>query len=541
MRCSYVDMRQVARWPDGKWRAHELRADKWRINQWRTKQWIVLLSCTLALPAFAEDDQHFSAVIERAQQLAEEAYQAPDQSLPEVLRELDYDTYRQIRFDPEHAYWKDESPFSLQLFHSGFLFQTPVTLNVIDSDTVTPLPFSAEDYSYDGNAATLKEQDLTGSDHAGFRLHYPLNSDEYADEFAVFLGASYFRIVGRDQAYGLSTRGLAIDTASPDGEEFPAFREFWLYKPDADAKQIELLALMDSPSVSGAYRFIIQPGENTQVEVEAELFAREDIAKLGVAPLTSMFTYGEASRQRPDDFRPQVHDSDGLLMHTGSDEWIWRPLSNPSHLRTSAFIDDSPQGFGLMQRERDFNRYLDTEAQYHRRPSQWVVPLDEWGPGHVELVEIPTPDETHDNIVAYWVADDTLEAGESRRLHYLTHTLNTQPETHHIGRVIRTRHGSAGVPGQADSSSQGQRQFIVDFQGDALADISADQPVELAISSQHGEVLLPQVTALPDDNGWRASFRLPDGGQPSDVRLRLTLNGEPISETWNYVWYPDDQ
>ncbi|MEL7964830.1 glucan biosynthesis protein G [Vreelandella neptunia] len=507
-------------------------------NRWRAGKWMVFIGCTLALPAFAEDDKHFSAVIERAQQLAEEAYQAPEETLPEVLRELDYDTYRQIRFDPAHAYWKDESPFSLQLFHSGFLFQTPIALNVIDNDTVTPLPFSAADYTYDGNAAALKEQDLTGSGHAGFRLHYPLNSSDYADEFGVFLGASYFRIVGRDQAYGLSTRGLAIDTASPDGEEFPAFREFWLYKPEADAEQIELLALMDSPSVSGAYRFVIQPGENTQVEVEAELFARQDITKLGVAPLTSMFTYGEASRERPDDFRPQVHDSDGLLIHTGSGEWIWRPLSNPSHLHTSAFVDDSPQGFGLMQRERDFNRYLDTEAQYHRRPSQWVVPLDEWGPGHVELVEIPTPDETHDNIVAYWVADDTLDAGESRRLHYLTHTLNTQPDAHNLGRAIRTRHGSAAVPGQTDTASQGQRQFIVDFQGGALAELTADQPVELDISALHGEVLLPQVTSLPN-NGWRASFRLPASDQPSDVRLRLTLNGEPVSETWNYVWYPD--
>lgn len=511
---------------------------RWQVGRWQAGKWMVLIGCTFALPAFAEDDRHFSAVIERAQQLAEEAYQAPEETLPAVLRELDYDTYRQIRFDPAQAYWKDESPFSLQLFHSGFIFQTPIALNVIENDTVTPLPFSAEDYSYDGNAEKLKEHDLSASDHAGFRLHYPLNSDDYDDEFAVFLGASYFRLVGRDQAYGLSTRGLAIDTASSEGEEFPAFREFWLYKPDADGEQIELLALMDSPSVSGAYRFIIQPGENTQVEVEAELFAREDIAKLGVAPLTSMFTYGEASRERPDDFRPQVHDSDGLLMHTGSGEWIWRPLNNPSHVRTSAFIDDSPQGFGLMQRERDFNRYLDTEAQYHRRPSQWVVPLDDWGPGRVELVEIPTPDETHDNIVAYWVADDTLDSGDSLRLHYLTHTLNGQPDAHNLGRAIRTRHGRAGVPGQADSPSQDQRQFIVDFQGGALDNIAADQPVELDISTQHGEVLLPQVTALPN-NGWRASFRLPASDQPSDVRLRLTLDGEPVSETWNYVWYPD--
>ncbi|WP_339881898.1 glucan biosynthesis protein G [Vreelandella maris] len=519
---------RVCRWQVGNWQA----------GKWIASKWIVALGCAVASTAYADDDKHFSAVIERAQQLAEAPYQTPEETLPEVLRELNYDTYRQIRFDPDHAYWRNESPFSLQLFHSGFLFQTPVALNVIENDTASPLPFSAEDYSYDGNAEKLKEHDLSGSDHAGFRLHYPLNNEEYADEFAVFLGASYFRIVGRDQAYGLSTRGLAIDTASPEGEEFPAFREFWLYKPSADAKQIELLALMDSPSVSGAYRFIIEPGEKTQVEVEAELFAREDIAKLGVAPLTSMFTYGEASRERPDDFRPQVHDSDGLLMHTGSDEWIWRPLTNPEQLRTSTFADSSPQGFGLMQRERDFNRYLDIEAQYHRRPSQWVVPLDAWGPGHVELVEIPTPDETHDNIVAYWVADDALNAGESRRLHYLTHTLNTQPEEHHLGRVIRTRHGSAGVPGQEDSAAPGERQFIVDFQGGALEDIAADQPVELDISTHQGEVKLPQVTALPI-GGWRASFRLSASDQPSDVRLRLMLNDEPVSETWNYVWYPD--
>lgn len=501
-------------------------------------RWMVVLGCTVASTALAADDAHFNAVIERAQQLAGDAYQAPEETLPPALRDLSYDTYRQIRFKPDHAYWQDESPFSLQLFHSGFLYQHPIAINIIDNDAVTPLPFSADNYSYDDNAEKLIDQDLSGTGHAGFRLHYPLNSQEYNDEFVVFLGASYFRIVGRDQAYGISTRGLAIDTASPEGEEFPAFREFWMYKPGPEAEQIELLALLDSPSISGAYRFIIKPGDNTQVDVEAELFAREDIDKLGIAPLTSMFTYGEASRERPDDFRPQVHDSDGLLMHTGSGEWIWRPLTNPAQLRTSTFTDSSPQGFGLMQRERDFSRYLDTEAQYHRRPSQWVVPVDQWGPGRVELIEIPTLDETHDNIVAYWVADDELKAGDSRRLHYLTHTLNTQPDSHTLGRVIRTRQGSAAGPGQTEAAVNEQRQFIVDFQGGKLENISTDQPVELEISAQQGEVLMPQVTALPDQ-GWRASFRLPNSGPPSDVQLKLTLDGEPVSETWNYVWHPD--
>ncbi len=225
------------------------------------------------------------------------------------------------------------------------------------------------------------------------------------------------------------------------------------------------MALLDSPSLSGAYRITLTPGEQTEAEVEAELFARSDVAKLGVAPLTSMFTFGEATAQRPDDFRPQVHDSDGLLVHTGQDEWIWRPLQNPSALRISAFMDHDPQGFGLMQRERHFDRYLDLEAHYHRRPSQWVEPIGDWREGHVELVEIPTPDETHDNIVAYWVADAPLKAGESRTLHYRTYTLNTQPEQHTLGRVIRTRQGSAAVPGEVDSASADQRQLVVDFMG----------------------------------------------------------------------------
>ncbi|UXZ53246.1 glucan biosynthesis protein [Halomonas sp. 7T] len=502
-----------------------------------TTTWILSLSCLITLPATANDDEVFNHVIERAQALANEAYQAPEESLPSALKALSYDDYRQIRFNPERAYWQDESPFSVQLFHSGFLFQTPVNINVVDNGDVSPLPFSADDFNYDGDANRLLEQDLTGSGHAGFRLHYPINSDDYADEFAVFLGASYFRLIGRDQAYGLSTRGLAIDTATHTGEEFPAFREFWLYKPNEESSTLTLLALMDSPSLSGAYRFVIQPGDTTQAEIEATLFAREDIDKLGIAPLTSMFAFGEISAARPDDFRPQVHDSDGLLVHTGTDEWIWRPLDNPSALRISAFLDDSPHGFGLMQRERDFNRYLDLEAHYHRRPSQWVEPLEDWGTGHIELVEIPTPDETHDNIVAYWVSEEAFNAGESRRLHYRTYTLNTQSDAHTLGRAVRSRQGSAAVPGQPPTETAKQRQFIVDFNGGVLDDISADQPVELDISSLTGEILLPQVAALPD-GGWRVRFRIPDD-TPNDIRLRLLLNNAPISETWNYVWYPD--
>lgn len=501
-------------------------------------KWMLSFNCLIAFSAIANDDGVFDHVIERAQTLADAPYQPPNETLPSALKSLDYDLYRQIRFNPERAYWRDESPFSMQLFHSGFIFQTPVTINVVENGDAEPLSFSADDFQYDGDASRLLEHDLTGSGHAGFRLHYPINNDDYADEFAVFLGASYFRLVGHDQAYGLSTRGLAIDTALASGEEFPKFREFWLYKPDENSDSIMLLALMDSPSLSGAYRITLTPGESTTADVEATLFARSDIEKLGVAPLTSMFAFGAMSAERPDDFRPQVHDSDGLLIHTGADEWIWRPLQNPSSVRVSAFMDSAPNGFGLMQRERDFSRYLDLEAHYHRRPSQWVEPLEDWGPGHVELVEISTPDETHDNIVAYWVAEETLKAGESRQLRYRTYTLDKQPAAHQLGKVIRTRHGSAAGPGQVDSSADDQRQFIVDFHGGQLDDISSSDTTELDISVLNGEILLPQVKTLPN-NGRRATFRLPRGSEPSDIRLRLMMKGEPITETWNYVWYPD--
>lgn len=504
---------------------------------------VALLGSLPLSVALAAEDEHFQEVIDRAEELAATPYSAPEDTLPQALHDISYDTYRQIRFDPEKAYWKDESDINLQLFHSGFLFTTPVTLNVIDGDDVSTLPFSADDYRYDGDAAPLADEEFGDIGHAGFRLHYPLNEheNEYADEFAVFLGSNYFRLVGEGQVYGLSTRGLAVNTAQADQEEeFPAFREFWLYKPGEEAGQITLLALLDSPSITGAYRFVLTPGESTVAEVEAELFAREDIAKLGVAPLTSMFTFGDTTQAPYDDFRPLVHDSDGLLINNGQDEWIWRPLHNPEALRVSSFTDSDPKGFGLMQRERDFNRYLDLEANYHRRPSQWVQPLEQWGPGHVELVEIPTPDETHDNIVAYWVSEDAMSAGEHRRLHYRTFTLNESPNASQLAQVVRTRHGQAIVPGDEGEESSEQRQIIVDFEGPSLSGLSADMPPELAIENQGGEIALPQVKPLPD-GGWRATFRILPGDAPSDIRLHLTHDDKAVSETWNYVWYPSDE
>jgi glucans biosynthesis protein len=497
------------------------------------------LAGAATLPTQAE--ALFDSVAERAEAMAAEPHRPETASLPEALENLDYDTYRQIRFRPEAALWRDEGLFSVQLFHSGFLFDTPVRLNLVENGEVIPLDFDPQRFRYDDAAAGLLEHDLQGSGHAGFRLHYPLNRGDYQDEFLVFQGASYFRMVGRDQGYGLSARGLAIDTASPAGEEFPAFREFWLFQPEPDASHIEIVALLDSPSLAGAYRFSVHPGDNIKVDVEARLFARHDVEKLGLAPLTSMFMFGEVSPYPADDFRRQVHDSQGLLMQTHAGEWIWRPLSNPGELRVSRLRDENPQGFGLVQRERDFDAYLDLESRYERRPSHWITPSDDWGPGGLELVEIPSDSEINDNIVTYWVPEEPLRAGEGRTFRYRVATFDAHRSEEILASVVRTRQGWGAIPGQSDPPPHSRRQFIVDFRGEELSTLHDTHPVTATLDVSRGDSHELQVHRLPDGDTWRASFRLePDGDSPADMRLRLTLRDRPLTETWNFVWNPDE-
>ncbi len=479
----------------------------------------------------------FERIAERAQQLASADYAPPDSSLPEALAGMDYEQYRSIKFRPEAALWRNQALFEVQLFHPGFLYREPVRLHVVDDEQTTTLPFDQRLFRYEGSAAALAEAVPDDTGYAGFRLHYPLNRADYKAEMAVFLGASYFRLLGRHQVYGLSARGLAIDTGLASGEEFPAFREFWLVRPAPEATTLTLYALLDSPSLSGAYRFDLQPGAPTVLEVDARLYARRDIAKLGVAPLTSMFLHGANRIRQFDDFRPRVHDSDGLLMHTAAGEWIWRPLSNWPELRITSLRDRGPRGFGLVQRERDFAHYLDLEARYDRRPSLWVeVGEGDWDDGGVELVEIPTDSEIHDNIVAYWVPERPFAAGEERRYRYRLLTFDGRFDAQTLARVERTRIGWAAIPGQANPPPRSRRRFIVDFSGGELDTLDGSHPVEAVLTTSAGQVSDLTVQRLP--NGWRAAFQLASAGT-ADMRLFLELRGRRLSETWSYVWYPE--
>ena len=481
----------------------------------------------------------FDDVTAKARNLAAEAYTPPSRNLPAVLENLDYDQYRAIRFRPEAALWRGQSEFEIQLFHPGFLFREPVSIHEVENNQTQGIGFRPDFFSYDGPATKLAGQVPANTGFAGFRVHYPLNNKGYKDEFLVFQGASYFRLVGPGQAYGLSARGLAIDTAEGKGEEFPVFKEFWLEKPSATDSRLVFYALLDSKSITGAYRFEVSPGAPTEVHIQAELFARVNIQKLGVAPLTSMFMWGENRTRFYDDFRPEVHDSDGVLMAASNGEWIWRPLSNHRHLHVSSLLDSNPKGFGLLQRDRNFDHYLDMEAKYEQRPSIWITPQGNWGKGRVELVEIPSDSEVNDNIVAYWVPETPMKAGEHRRFDYSLRTFDAHVTENPYARVLRTQIGWGGNPGQANPPPKSHRRFVVDFRGGDLENFSANGPIEPQLQVNGGTVSDVLLQRLADNKTWRVSFMLAPEAGPADMRLFLQIGQKRASEVWSYVWYAD--
>lgn len=480
------------------------------------------------------------SVIDAARASAKEDYEQDDHGLDSKLKEIDYTTYRSIRFDSEASLWRGENDYELQFFHPGFLYEYPVTIHTIGADnTPTRLPFDSAMFKYDGSAQALAGLTDEKSGFAGFRVHYPIKNNEYKDEFAVFLGASYFRLVGKNQVYGISARGLAIDTALAKGEEFPHFTEFWVIEP-SDGQPITIYARLESPSVAGAYKFVIEPGIDTRVKVESWLFAREDVAKLGVAPFTSMFLYGENTQGRIDDYRPEVHDSDGVLMVTHAGEEIWRPLTNPARLQVTSLSDTAPKGFGMLQRDAEWGNYLDAEANYHLRPGLWVTPEAGFDKGRLEVVEIPTKSEIHDNIVAFWTPETPFNAGESLYFSYQLSTVEQNPFVSELASVVRTRQGKAVLPGDEFKNDKlsTTRQFSVDFT--APQDTSFDdQAMKLVVQGANGTISEQRLYAVADGQEWRATFLVkPKEKQTVDMRAYIEKDGKRISEVWNYVYQP---
>jgi glucans biosynthesis protein len=405
------------------------------------------------------------------------------------------------------------------------VYTAPVTVSLVENGVVRDV--AADPSMFEFGSSVPKNLQSKSLSLSGFRIRTPLNSRNYWDEFLVFQGASYFRAVGLGQNYGLSARGLALRTGEPEGEEFPAFTQFWIEKPAPAATQIVVHALLESPSVTGAYRFVVRPGRDTQMDVEYTLFPRVDLYNVGIAPLTSMFLFDDSNRQRFDDFRYRVHDSDGLLFVAQNGEYVWRHLANPRNLQLSAFTGERPRAFGLMQRARLLSDFQDLEANYERRPSAWVEFRDGAAPGPLRLVEIPTSRETNDNIVAFWQPGDVLAAGKpysgAYRLNWTAESLVAQP----LGRVVATRMGM---------NFQGDRRLVVlDLAGAG----TSPEGLTLEVSASAGKVLHPVIQANPTIRGLRATFEFdPAGAELIEFRAVARKKGQPVSETWLYRWTP---
>jgi glucans biosynthesis protein len=477
----------------------------------------------------------FNDVASKAQLLADQPFKRADARLPREIQDLGYDQWRDIRFRTERSLWrKDKLPFELQFFHQGLFFDKTVKISEIGPQGVREVKFSPDDFDYGQNKLDLDK--LRDLGFGGFRVHYALNTPKYKDEVLVFLGASYLRALGKGQRYGLSARGLAIDTGLISGEEFPRFVEFWLERPKPSDKELVIYALLDSKRATGAYRFVLKPGTETAVEVKERLFLRENVSKLGVAPLTSMYYFADNQHADKDDYRPEVHDSDGLSIASGTGEWIWRPLVNPKRLLVTSFSMTNPLGFGLMQRDRLFCHYEDLEARYDLRPSAWIEPKGQWGAGRVELVQIPSPDETNDNIVTYWVPDNPPPPDQPLDLEYRMLWQMEKDKHPPLSWVVQTRRGR-GYTRNPDGSIG----FVVDFEGPALEKLGPDAKIEGIVSVDSNGELLERTTYRNEvTGGWRLAIRLRRVDNDKAVELRAYLRGDSatLSETWSYVLPP---
>ena len=477
----------------------------------------------------------------QAHKLASNAYQPSQDILPPAMAKLSYDQYQSLRFRTDHALWANAGlPFRLQFFHVGRNFTEAVHLYEIVDGQAHEIVYDTAMFEFD--KARIDPKLMRGhTGFAGFRVQFVT---DWKDDVAAFLGASYFRAVGGDtRQYGLSARALAVDTAFPRPEEFPRFTAFWFERPVKDSGVLTFYALMDSPSIAGALRFQMAPGGTQIMDIDSALYPRKPIERLGVAPLTSMFFYGENDRRAANDWRPEIHDSDGLSMWTGAGEWIWRPLTNPAQLQFSSYLDDNPRGFGLLQRDRDFDHYQDDGVYYDRRPSLWVEPKQGqnggWAKGSVQLVEIPTVDETFDNIVAFWNPAEKPKPGQELLFGYRLYWGTRMPFSSPLGQTIATRTGIGGTVGIKRQYYSWH--FAVDFAGGELGALPKDAAVEAVITASHGQVEHVTAHYVEEFRGYRALFdvRPPeDAIDPIDLRLYLRIDGRPLTETWIYLWMP---
>ncbi len=477
----------------------------------------------------------FSDVVKRAFDLASAPFEGQPPPLPEELNKLNFDAWRQIEFRDNKALLGGNGAFRLELFHLGHLYNRPVVVNTLRDGIPTPIPYQANEFNF-GSTRFAKPLPVNLG-FAGFKIRTTLNEPKKYDEFISFIGSSYFRFLGRGQQYGLSARGLAL-AGGTNQEEFPIYREFWIETPRADVDKLTIYALLDSSVTTGAFQFDCYPKENSVIAVTATLIPRRAGVKVGYAPLTSMFFIGEDDHRFRDDYRPELHDSDGLMIQTGAGEWIWRPLRNPAVAKTSAFFDRDVKGFGLLQRDRDFSHYEDIDLAYQLRPSYWVEPSTPFGEGHVELFEMPTTDESNDNVVSSWIAADDLVVGQPRTYGYsITAALDLDALSSN-GKVVNTFQTVARALGSSEPNLPTMRRFMIDFAGGDLA-YYKDDPSQVAVvaGSSKGRIVRSYTQVNPTIDGFRATFDVQlEPGDTADLRAYLKSSTRVLTETWMFPW-----
>lgn len=485
-----------------------------------------------AVLAESGDTQAFSweGLKAQARKLAQTAYRPPDEAVTEALAKLNYDQYRNISFRHDKAIWKGEPfPFEIEPFHAGYLYKWPVRIHLVENGQAKLLGYDRSLFDFGPAEKRVEIPDHAG--YSGLRLLGPDDHPDKYQEFVVFQGASYFRSRAMGQTYGLSARGLAIDTAQPAGEEFPAFESFWLEKPAPHSQHIVLYALLDSKSVSGAYRFTIRFPDKTVMDIDCELYPRRALTHAGIAPFSSMYFHSPADHTRWDDFRSRVHDSDGLLMQTGTGDWIWRPIVTAPHILYSAFSDNNPRGFGLIQREQAFKAYQDLNASYEKRPSTWVEPLSDWGEGSVDLIELPTDNEYTDNIVAFWRPAEPMQPGRTYRYSYRLNWVSQVPVERHIGRIVSTLAGKGQKPGS--------RYYVLDIVGGDIYPEANDEFWDYEVTASTGQIWAYTVAPNPFTGGKRIAIEyIPEGDQDADLTFQISQFGKALTERWVYRWAP---
>lgn len=490
---------------------------------------VIYASATSAFAAENRDTVHdMATLIKLAENLAQSNYDDNARQVPQFLTQLGYDEYRDFQFKTDQALWHDEQlPFELTFFHAGYIYPKSVAMNAINlENSVTPIPFSSDLFAY-GPQEDLIQRLPENLDFSGFHIWHR-NQSGAMQGVGLFQGASYLRMVSSFSEYGLSARALSINTSNSEPEEFPDFSQFWFQHPKPNDTDFVFLGLLESPSITGAYRFELTPGTPVRLRVQAQLFARRDIEELGLTPFSTMFWYGENSAGRPADFRPEVHDSDGLQIQT-ENRYIWRPISNPPRTRSDIITGENLLSFGFSQRDRNFENYQDIEARYHLRPDAWVVPGKNMDNGSLHLLEIESPHEYSDNIALAWVPKNPLLSGETLVYEYELYFGETPAPK--LASVVASRYGES-------LRGDGSIEFVIDFKGGTLDSLDEDSELTIISSIEGGELIWQNVRKNPFNDTWRMNLRVSPTDKAHGMRLRANLQQDntTLSETWVYWW-----